>query len=803
MTNENFSNGSQTTLNGAVNNSQTTGTLTSASGWPAAPFRALITAEGGNTDEIIYVGGRSGTSLTGIIRAVEPIADGTQVAQAHSSGATITQVLTAAAVTALTVPGVFNANSPTYGCKPNDSAFDNAALITTVIADAVTFAAANNCVAVVEFDSGEYWVKGSIGAGAGNNWSQIPLPVITTTSPKVVLILRPKIGSAMGLDNGVQTTIQPGVVIFRTNLTGQSYDGTHGIPSILGGPTYQKTSSFSNMQLVLQSIGFRTPANPTLCGVDASRLANVIFENCRWDTADSPSSGITQPTHPTGMANLVPLNNNNAVADYRGLNQAIGWYTGVSIGEHTQAEKLFAYQCYVAFNIEGDYYHAAQVEHASAEWCTYVLASVDPPSGLVNPSGASGYCIMNINLLDIEDAVSGWGVPTYHINDPGNDYYGRIRYMRVLAGTGTQTGALTLNGATHLSLDDLTVLPATFVNPMTTQDDIIVGGSSGALSRLAKGSDSQVLTIDPTSHHVSWAASSGGGGGGSNAGTFVGAKAYHSTTQAITSGGDTAVLLDSEEFDSNGFHSTSSNTSRMTIPTGYGGKYLLIGFLWSVTNQSSDCRFRVNGSTLSTDVHFAQAAGNAFTWSTVLTLSDADYVEVVVTPAGSMTLGNASAAEAKNSFTIVKLDIPSFIGVAAYNSTTQTVANTTETKLTFNSEDYDTSTIHDNSTNPTRFTVPTGGAGKWTAVAYCSWDANASGTVRYMWWSLNGTRIRSSLVSNPGAGFGLDQRSTLEPVTLADGDYVEVSAYQDSGGTRTTGAASGDQRNAVTFWRVG
>lgn len=45
---------------------------------------------------------------------------------------------------------------------------------------------------------------------------------------------------------------------------------------------------------------------------------------------------------------------------------------------------------------------------------------------------------------------------------------------------------------------------------ITTQDDLLVGGASGVLARLAKGSDSQVLTIDPTTHHLSWANPSGG-----------------------------------------------------------------------------------------------------------------------------------------------------------------------------------------------------------------------------------------------------------------------------------------------------
>lgn len=91
---ENFTNGAQTTLNGAINGSDTTLTLTSASGWPEAPFRAALGPNASTVTEIIYVGARSGTSCSQIVRAVEPVADGTQTGQSHSSGAYITHVLT-------------------------------------------------------------------------------------------------------------------------------------------------------------------------------------------------------------------------------------------------------------------------------------------------------------------------------------------------------------------------------------------------------------------------------------------------------------------------------------------------------------------------------------------------------------------------------------------------------------------------------------------------------------------------------------------------------------------------------------
>jgi hypothetical protein len=47
-------------------------------------------------------------------------------------------------------------------------------------------------------------------------------------------------------------------------------------------------------------------------------------------------------------------------------------------------------------------------------------------------------------------------------------------------------------------------------NPLTTQDDLWVGGASGAPGRLGKGADGQVLTVDPSTHHLVWATPSSG-----------------------------------------------------------------------------------------------------------------------------------------------------------------------------------------------------------------------------------------------------------------------------------------------------
>jgi hypothetical protein len=76
-------------------------------------------------------------------------------------------------------------------------------------------------------------------------------------------------------------------------------------------------------------------------------------------------------------------------------------------------------------------------------------------------------------------------------------------------------------------------------NPMTTQDDLIVGGASGTPARLAKGSDGQVLTVDPTTHHLVWATP----GAGSSPLTTKGDLYGHTTVDArVPVGTDGDVL---------------------------------------------------------------------------------------------------------------------------------------------------------------------------------------------------------------------------------------------------------------------
>jgi len=55
----------------------------------------------------------------------------------------------------------------------------------------------------------------------------------------------------------------------------------------------------------------------------------------------------------------------------------------------------------------------------------------------------------------------------------------------------------------------------------------------------------------------------------------VGARATASTYQTVSANTDTTLLWDTEAWDTDGFHDTATNTGRLTIPSGLGGRYLV------------------------------------------------------------------------------------------------------------------------------------------------------------------------------------------------------------------------------------
>ena len=189
----------------------------------------------------------------------------------------------------------------------------------------------------------------------------------------------------------------------------------------------------------------------------------------------------------------------------------------------------------------------------------------------------------------------------------------------------TITGAVTLTGTQTLTNKTLTnpVIASVINNTLTsTTGDIIYASAANTPARLGIGSSAQVLTV--ASGVPSWATPA------ASSPSFVGCSLYNSTSFTINASTTTALTFDSEYFDTNNFHSTSSNTGRITIPTGYAGKYLVtfaVRYEATVAGYRSTNLYK-NGSSL---IDFMDLAG--FTSSTsylarsvIIDLAVADYL---------------------------------------------------------------------------------------------------------------------------------------------------------------------------------
>ncbi len=118
-------------------------------------------------------------------------------------------------------------------------------------------------------------------------------------------------------------------------------------------------------------------------------------------------------------------------------------------------------------------------------------------------------------------------------------------------------------------------------------------------------------------------------------------------------------------------------------------------------------------------------------------------------------------------------------GARVYHNAAQAITSGATTASAFNSERYDTDTIHDTSTNNGRLTCKT--AGKYLITANVEWAANSTGT-RQCWIYLNNTTIiaidRRTAMTPPGTT--TNNISTIYDLAL--NDYVELIVFQTSGG---------------------
>lgn len=122
---------------------------------------------------------------------------------------------------------------------------------------------------------------------------------------------------------------------------------------------------------------------------------------------------------------------------------------------------------------------------------------------------------------------------------------------------------------------------------------------------------------------------------------------------------------------------------------------------------------------------------------------------------------------------------PSVIGVSLTNNAGITLSNATDTKITWNTENYDTNGFHASSSSAV--IIPAGLAGKYLITGSFTFDANTTGQ-RYIQAKVNGTLVASNQDS-AGVAVGVPKSwGFTNVVNLAVNDSIEFHAYQSSGG---------------------
>ena len=138
-----------------------------------------------------------------------------------------------------------------------------------------------------------------------------------------------------------------------------------------------------------------------------------------------------------------------------------------------------------------------------------------------------------------------------------------LDYLWVDPSTGDITGVTAGTGISGGGTSGTVTVTNSMATAITTAGDLIKGTGSGTFDRLGIGSTGQVLTV--ASGAPSWATPS--------APSFSGCLVTGNANISCANNTDTLITWNTELIDTNAFHSTSTNTGRITIPTGGTGYY--------------------------------------------------------------------------------------------------------------------------------------------------------------------------------------------------------------------------------------
>lgn len=197
--------------------------------------------------------------------------------------------------------------------------------------------------------------------------------------------------------------------------------------------------------------------------------------------------------------------------------------------------------------------------------------------------------------------------------------------MSTLHGSQIQAGTIT---------DDRLAVPPTVYTDEQVRDVMAVALVGGTGVTVTPNDPGDTITIAAT---------------GVTAG--CGARVGRSTGLSLAHNTDTAVDFDTADFDTDTFWTSGSNT-RLTVPTGKGGLYVLTASCWFNANGTGirQVRFRKNGTDIYGWQRIAGTAAGAVipTASAIVKVVAGDYFELMIYQDSGGSLGAGANVSALN-----------------------------------------------------------------------------------------------------------------------------------------------------------
>jgi hypothetical protein len=256
----------------------------------------------------------------------------------------------------------------------------------------------------------------------------------------------------------------------------------------------------------------------------------------------------------------------------------------------------------------------------SVKTANYSLLAADKGTRIEFNTSGSVTCTVNSGQFDAGDTLiiqnRGAGTATITAGTATVNTSASLALAQYSAGT-----LYFVSDSAALFFGDAAGISASIVD---AKGDLIVGTADNTVARLAVGTNGHTLVADssvsPTG--LKWAAPASA--------AFVGVAASGSSGKTNSDATFTSVDFDTEAFDTDGIHSTTSNTSRFTVPSGKGGKWLFLSIItWQAgTYTEIISRWYKNGvQQLDRAVgRPAGSAGNIF--PAIFDLAAGDYMEV-------------------------------------------------------------------------------------------------------------------------------------------------------------------------------